>query len=282
MDTLGKKLDFFVIDWQPFARRFPGTPPVTAFQVVPEKAGWVRHTFSTCNFSLILAGSGTFHRQGRAWRVESPCVLTQWPGEPVSYGPDPGTTWREVYFIYPAAHFAAFRRSGLIDRRRPVWPIAHPAGVAERLDELAQLSQTNHPEHAVDRVDRVVERILLETLLPPAERPPAHPRFAALAAQLRADPAGPVDFRLVAAEAGMSDSTFRRRWEETFALPPARYLLQQRMHRACRLLASSRDPIHEIARAVGFEDEFYFSRCFRRHLGVPPREYRRACQLRGA
>jgi AraC-like DNA-binding protein len=35
-------------------------------------------------------------------------------------------------------------------------------------------------------------------------------------------------------------------------------------------------PINEISRTVGFEDELYFSRCFRRAMSLSPRAYRQA------
>ena len=34
--------------------------------------------------------------------------------------------------------------------------------------------------------------------------------------------------------------------------------------------------IAEIARAVGYEDPFYFSRLFRQKMGAPPTEFRRS------
>jgi AraC-like DNA-binding protein len=36
----------------------------------------------------------------------------------------------------------------------------------------------------------------------------------------------------------------------------------------------------EVAKACGFDDEFYFSRCFRRELESPPRTYRKEHLIR--
>ena len=43
-----------------------------------------------------------------------------------------------------------------------------------------------------------------------------------------------------------------------------------RLQEACRLLIETDGSISEVANACGFEDEFYFSRCFRREFGTPP------------
>jgi AraC-like DNA-binding protein len=39
-------------------------------------------------------------------------------------------------------------------------------------------------------------------------------------------------------------------------------------------------PFSRDADACGFEDEFYFSRCFRRQFGSPPRTYRKEHLIR--
>jgi len=55
--------------------------------------------------------------------------------------------------------------------------------------------------------------------------------------------------------------------------PLGRYLQELRMREACRLLVETKRPIHEVARAVGFEDELCFSRRFRQEMRFAPREY---------
>ncbi|MES2309697.1 MAG: AraC family transcriptional regulator [Verrucomicrobiota bacterium] len=51
------------------------------------------------------------------------------------------------------------------------------------------------------------------------------------------------------------------------------------MREAAKKLAEGRDPVNQIARSLGFEDEFYFSRCFKREQGISPREYRQIYQV---
>nr|WP_279343686.1 AraC family transcriptional regulator [Variovorax terrae] len=53
-------------------------------------------------------------------------------------------------------------------------------------------------------------------------------------------------------------------------------LTDQRMDLACRLLLGSSRPIAEIAARVGFQDEAYFARRFRRLQGMSPSGYRSA------
>lgn len=273
-------MDFSIAHWAPYPRRYPSAFPVVTAQIENHKEGWVRRSFSTCDFSLILRGRGEFARFGKTWSVQAPCVITQWPEEYVEYGPLPGETWDEFYIVYDASLMPRFQQCGFVDLERPVWPIADWAMVNEHLSELERLANVAVPERVVDRVDRVCEQLILATWLPSHNVVEGGPEINALLADVRRDLSRPVGLEQEAAQLGMSISTFRRRWAAISSVPPARYLQQLRMREACRLLVETNRAIYDIAAAVGFEDEFYFSRRFRQETRLSPRDYRKAYQTR--
>jgi AraC-like DNA-binding protein len=280
MEPFPKKLDFLTKHWAPFQRGFPAAHRLVSSDFLGEKGDWIRTTFYTCNFSLILRGRGEFRRLGRVWPVEAPCVITQWPGEALEYGPAAGESWCEHYLVYSMKAFAALKRGGLIDPERPTWPIRNPVAVGALVREFGALARHPEPEAVADRVDRVAERLVLETWLEPTGVQPAVDAVRTVAARLRAEPGAAVDFNALAREQGLSPTSFRRRWAEAFGSPPARTLQELRMREACRLLVETTLPVHEVAGAVGFQDEFYFTRRFGIELGMPPRDYRRTYRLR--
>jgi transcriptional regulator GlxA family with amidase domain len=51
------------------------------------------------------------------------------------------------------------------------------------------------------------------------------------------------------------------------------------MSRACELLKTTDLSMQEIAMKIGFNDQFYFSRLFHRHLRMAPTAYRREFSL---
>jgi AraC-like DNA-binding protein len=63
---------------------------------------------------------------------------------------------------------------------------------------------------------------------------------------------------------------FKREHGESFN----QFLVQMRIGHACRLLARSQVPVKQVGYEVGFSDLAYFSRAFRRHVGICPREFR--------
>lgn len=79
----------------------------------------------------------------------------------------------------------------------------------------------------------------------------------------------------LAAAAGLSVPHFCFLFRRQTGYAPIDFLIRQRIQRACQLLDTTNEAIATIAAQVGYEDAYYFTRCFRRIVGCPPRSYRR-------
>jgi AraC-like DNA-binding protein len=74
---------------------------------------------------------------------------------------------------------------------------------------------------------------------------------------------------------GFSRAHFSRMFTASEGMPPAEYVLQERMRRAARLLTSHAHlPVKEIALLTGFDEPNYFAKVFRRFFGISPTEFR--------
>jgi AraC-like DNA-binding protein len=74
---------------------------------------------------------------------------------------------------------------------------------------------------------------------------------------------------------GLSRAHFSRVFADSEGLPPAEFVLQQRMQRAAKLLTKAAFiPVKEVAIMSGFDDANYFSKAFRRIYGINPTEFR--------
>ena len=82
----------------------------------------------------------------------------------------------------------------------------------------------------------------------------------------------------VAKAAGMSTSRFRAFFKETTGWGFARYLREQRLERAAKLMRESSESIASIAHRTGFADQSHLLRWFRDKYGMPPKDYRRGHQ----
>ena len=75
--------------------------------------------------------------------------------------------------------------------------------------------------------------------------------------------------------ADVSDAYLRRLFKKHCGLSPAGYVLHRRMELAKKLLTEQACTVADVAIAVGYRDPLYFSRLFRRQVGLSPTQYRR-------
>ena len=73
---------------------------------------------------------------------------------------------------------------------------------------------------------------------------------------------------------GLSPSRFAHRFKQQTGYAPIDYLTRMRIQRACQLLISTSQPVQAVAQQLGYTDPYYFSRVFRRIMGIPPSSYR--------
>jgi AraC family transcriptional regulator len=80
----------------------------------------------------------------------------------------------------------------------------------------------------------------------------------------------------LAAECGLSVAHFARAFKQTTGRTPHRWLVEQRVEHAKRLLVTSALPLAEIAAICGFADQSHFTRVFSQLVGSGPGAWRRA------
>lgn len=76
----------------------------------------------------------------------------------------------------------------------------------------------------------------------------------------------------------LSREYISRRFKQQYGLNLSEYVLTIRMNEAKRLLETSRQRIYEVAQAVGFSDDKYFRKVFKKQVGVTPNEFREQVQ----
>ena len=72
----------------------------------------------------------------------------------------------------------------------------------------------------------------------------------------------------------ISESSFYQHFKDWAGVSPNEYRTGMRISAAKSMLRNSALSVQEIALQIGFADPYYFSRCFRRLVGIPPQAYR--------
>jgi len=260
---------------QPWHRRFGVLPPVDCLGYMTDKTKWENRRFDKfCAFSFILNGQGGYKRFGKSWQVVAPCVLTQWAGDIIEYGPD--GSWDELYISYPSSCIPLFRDGGYMNEAMPVWEVADRVAFEENRTELMALVGAVGPGQAVDRVDALCMKLITDSLCGVDATKQGD---EAVLTVLRAVNASLNDgwcVQNMAEMANMSLSTFKRRWQEAVGGTPKQYIIQKRLEMACHLLHNPSLRVSEVAADLSFGSYFYFARLFKKHLGMTPTAYRQS------
>ena len=81
--------------------------------------------------------------------------------------------------------------------------------------------------------------------------------------------------------AGVSASTFSRRFKKLTGVGLESYLQERRLEEAKRLLRTGSLPVHQISRQCGFRSNSYFIQLFGKKTGLSPQRYRKKFQRGG-
>lgn len=251
--------------------------PVPGYGRVECPPGWRwRPRFTDYDVWLAVRGRGRLHLGERAYGVEPGTLMFLRPGDAGSAAQDPRDRLTVVYL-----HLDFFLRGGdvraEVDRaclpsRRVQFDDAGP--LEGMLLRVIRLMEGRQPLAAVE-ARLLLQQALLEIYRQdavnqgiPAVRPDA--RIERATAHLRNHLDRRPTLEDVAATAGLSPGYFSRRFRAEMGESVREYALRVRMERAHHLLEEASLPVGEIARLLGYQEVFLFSRQFKQRYGYPP------------
>ena len=85
----------------------------------------------------------------------------------------------------------------------------------------------------------------------------------------------PINIEEYAQSRGMSVSWFLRNFKQITTMSPMQYILSIRMNNAVTLLETTDYNVTEISAIIGYDNPLYFSRIFRKQVGMAPSDFRK-------
>lgn len=263
------------------APEVPSPPPgVLVTGHFRERYGYrVRRPNGSGNWLLTytLDGTGLYREPGPDLLVEAGDIVLLGPDVPHDYAVPEGESWEFLW-----AHF----------QPRLEWfgwwgPLVGGEGLG-----LARLQTQEGGERARRSFLRLhadalaagelsrelalngLEEVLLLAVREGAGGRPVDPRVRKVLDLISSDLAAGYDVAGLAQEVSLSPSRLSHLFKQEVGDSVMGTVIRLRLSQAARLLEHTVDNIGAIAREVGFDSPYYFSRQFRRHFGTSPREYR--------
>lgn len=88
----------------------------------------------------------------------------------------------------------------------------------------------------------------------------------------------PISISDLAYLSGRSLSTFKRDFQALYHTSPLKWIRNQRLDKAKKLLAETSLSVTDVCFSTGFENVAHFSKVFKLQFGLPPSEFRQQCK----
>ncbi|HAU36154.1 MAG TPA: hypothetical protein DCX07_00370 [Phycisphaerales bacterium] len=236
------------------------------------------------DYDLVLIGRGKGH-----WLIEGLGEVPVGPGTILLLPPNVanGTPGRQLGSAeHVGIHFDLHLESGgEFFQTVPFEPVSRPQPWRPLYEQAARIAREWSGHEAVGRgimVHDLTRALLVELvrLFSRNRRDPIATDGRVLEVLRRLDEqfAEPLTVADMGRWVGLSASHLRALFAEELGASPLHAMLSRRIGEARKLLLGSSLTVKEIAHQVGYDDQLYFSRAFRRAVGMSPVEYRESAK----
>jgi len=231
---------------------------------------------------MPLHGHGAAQVNGESFVLEPGIIVLLRPGDVTHFTHDPADPLTVAYHHFgvrtadmraPASLDAA-----LVPSRRI--RLTTPSLQVEQMRALVRLARDPHPLAAPQRIAALLT-LMLDLYRQDAAQhghpvTSLDPRIYRVVRRLRARPRERLSLAEAAALAELSSAHFSRLFRASLGMSFREFALASRMDRARELLTESSLTVTQIARALGYQELYLFSRQVRARWGASPTDLRKA------
>ena len=232
---------------------------------------------------LVVSGKGYYTVGGETYTLSAGSAFIIYPQTLVSYYADENDPWEYCWVGFNGADASRLVDLTAFEEDNPVINI-NP-------DELSNLKRAfisiyenfeTSAQQETMTVSKLFEAFSIMIKAAPKKQPEsssARLYVKNAIKYIQRNFSNSIDVSDIANHIGLSRSHLYRIFVRHLSLSPNEYLTQFRINQACILLRTSPLSIGEIASSVGFDDQLYFSRVFKKTKGVPPSHYIRELSI---
>ncbi|MEH6446474.1 MAG: AraC family transcriptional regulator [Oceanospirillaceae bacterium] len=269
--TITKKLALNVLSTDVY-------PKASGFYQQANKHTMLRRIHDDNLLIYCVEGSGEFSTDNVKHQVKSGDILILPSGVAHAYSASDETPW-SIYWI----HFSGDKCSDFIDYIRPqkeslIIPVGVNAALINNFEMLLESIQSSIHLSSFIHASNMLRQILTHI---PLLRPVAKAQLVAhqfnlelVHSIMQSNLHGSLNLATLAQSVNLSKFHFIKKYKELTNTTPINYFIHLKIERACHLLDISTKSIKEISFNLGYEDTYYFSRIFKKVMGISPKQYR--------
>ena len=227
----------------------------------------------------IIRGEGFFKSKAVGKKqIKEGTILLLFPGVWHTYAPNFNTGWKEYWICFNGTQPQKFRQHKILSPANPVLEIGFNETLLQLYHQILELlneekigykeiiasltyqivAQVHCAERRRQFGSKEIERIIQKAKIYLTENIDKH-----------------VELEQLASELNVGYSWFRRMFRHYTGLSPCQYFLQLKLIKAKELLRETSLSIKQISVITGFESQYYFSKYFKKKIGISPSQWRR-------
>ena len=239
----------------------------------------LRRTHDDYLMIYCLDGQGELTLDHQSYEVKAGDIIFLPRGVAHAYKASDITPWT-IYWI----HFSGDQSEEFIDylairENSFVFQLGIHSRLTSDFESLLECRQSSYNLSAFVHASNLLRQILthIAQLQPLAKQQQTAHNFnlELIHSLMQARAHEQLDLNTLAETANLSKFHFIKKYKELTGTTPINHFIHLKIERACHLLDVTTKSINEISFAVGYEEAYYFSRIFKKIMGISPSQYRR-------
>jgi AraC-like DNA-binding protein len=203
-------------------------------------------------------------------------------GAPHCYGADLNDPWAVFWIHFAGPQAAALAETLGVSRDNPLLFVPDFALMQQTFQDLYATLNYHYSDAGLlamtGELIRLAGRIKLHQGHPEHQRQAVNERVLETMHFMQDHLDMSLTLETLAARAGQSVPHYCKLFKQRTSQSPMAYFIQLKVMKACTLLSQTGQSVRDIARELGYDDPYYFSRLFKKVQGCSPSAYRVSVQ----
>ena len=247
-------------------------PPHKEGHPQPFRSVAVGRTLTEYQIIYITKGRGVFESNHRTHVVVPGSIMIVFPGVPHFYKPEYEVGWSEYWVGFKGPHVDTLCQQGFLSPRKPLYEVGLQNSLLAIYTQILELVQNQRPLFQVRASSHVLT--LIAEILAHERKNVQYTHSEQLVERakflMEENIYSEINLNGIGEVLGVSTSHLNAVFKSYTSMTPYQYFISIKIRKAKELLEAGSLAIKEVAFRLGFDDQYYFSRLFKKKAGIAP------------
>lgn len=225
---------------------------------------------------FVHAGKGWLKSGDEEYTITEGQLFACYPNEIVFYRADGSDPWRYSWVAFDGMNSEFYFERAGFSKSRLVIDCPNRSIIESAFQEILAVkkSAANKDLNYLGYLYLILASIVDETSAVTSQNN-ARDYVKDAVAFIKKNYSQPISVTDISADLSLDRKYFSKIFKQTLQTSPHEYLINYRLARACELMKTTDLTIAEIAATVGYDNQFSFSRVFKKYKNMSPSEYKK-------